>query len=83
MKTKLSIVKNEGLEKAVAILNEYQELKEVINAANKRANELKALIKNDYKPGEYGNLILTIEERQVKEYVVSARVDQIIKVTNK
>lgn len=67
----------------IKTLEEYKELKELTAKAEKRIREIKAEIKEKYKPGEYGDLILSIEEREVAAYSVAARVDQIIKVVKK
>lgn len=64
-------------------LQEYKELNDLVSHAKKRIEEIKAEIKEKYKPGEYGELLLTIEERRVKEYIVPARIDKVIKVVKK
>lgn len=65
----------------IAILAEFKENKELVSQAEKRLKELKDQIKSDIDAGVYGDLVLTIEEREVKEYVVPARTDKIIKVS--
>lgn len=67
----------------IKALQEYRDLKELTATAAKRIKEIQAEIKAHYEPGEYGDLILTIEEREVKEYTVPARTDQIIKVVKR
>lgn len=70
-------------EDKIKTLEEYRELKELTSRAEKRIKEIQAEIKTKYMPGEYGSLVLSIERREVKEYTVAARVDQIIKVVRK
>lgn len=65
----------------IEILAEFKESKELTAFAEKRLKELKDIIKAEIETGKYGDLVLTIEEREVKEYVVPARTDKIIKVS--
>jgi hypothetical protein len=67
----------------IQILADFKEQQELVRLANKRISELKEAIKNEFEAGVYGDLVLTFEDRFVKEYVVPARVDKIIKVIEK
>lgn len=66
----------------IRILEEYKETKELVAAAEKRVRELKAQIQAEIDAGKYGDYVLVFEEREVKEYVVPARTDRIVKVSN-
>lgn len=68
--------------KAILTLSEYREQRDLINLANKRIAELKKEILEKYGPGVYGDLVLTIEEREVQSYTVNARIDTIIKIAS-
>lgn len=62
------------------ILNSYRNAADKAKAAKKEMEELKEYILENVKPGAYGELLLGIEKRDVKEYVVKARTDTILKV---
>lgn len=61
------------------ILQEYREQNEIKKAAEKRVKELKEAILQ-MTEGQYDNFVLEFESRNVKEYVVAARVDTLIKI---
>lgn len=64
----------------VKILREYKEESELKRAAEKRIAELKKEIFENIPEGQYEDMVLAIEARDVKEYTVAARTDKIIKV---
>ena len=66
--------------KIETILNSYKNASEKAKALKKEVDELRAYIIDNVEPGAYGELLLGIETRDVKEYVVKARIDKIIKV---
>lgn len=63
------------------ILAEYKELQEQKSKADKRLKELKDEIQREMKPGMYGDYVLIFETREVREYLVPARIDHIVKVS--
>lgn len=63
------------------ILEEYKRLKEIDSKTSKRLKELKQLITSEITEGQYENMILTYDFREVKEYTVAARTDMLIKIT--
>lgn len=64
----------------IAILAEYKEEQILKAKAEARIKELKAQIQADIDAGQYGDYVLIFEQRDVKEYVVKARTDTIVKV---
>lgn len=64
----------------IQILAEYKEEVELRNHAEKRIKELKAQIQAEIDAGKYGDYVLTFDQREVKEYVVAARTDTLVKV---
>lgn len=68
-------------EEKITVLEEYKELNELKNRAEKRLKEIKEEIKLKFKPGQYGQLALEFKEVEVKEYTVAARIDHRIIVT--
>lgn len=66
--------------KIETILASYLNASERAKAAQKEKDDLRDYILENVDPGQYGELLLGIEERSVKEYVVKARTDRIIKV---
>lgn len=62
------------------ILADFKNQQEALKEAKKNIDELKAYILENVEPGQYGEMLLGIEKRSVKEYVVKARIDTIIKV---
>lgn len=67
-------------EDKIKILKEYKEEKELVQRAEKRLKQLKAMIQANIDAGVYGDVALVIEEVDVKEYVVPARTDRRMKV---
>ncbi|HNA61530.1 MAG TPA: hypothetical protein PKW79_00430 [Rhabdochlamydiaceae bacterium] len=65
----------------IQILKEFKEEQELKKAAEKRIAELKAQIQAEIDAGQYGDYVLVFEEREVKEYTVKARKDEIVKVS--
>jgi hypothetical protein len=65
----------------IKILSAYKEFQELKSMADKRIKELQLEIKRRFKPGKYGQYLLNFEVREVKEYVVPARTDHIVKVS--
>lgn len=66
--------------KIETILNSYKNASDSAKASKKEADDLRAYILENIDPGLYGELLLGIEKRDVKEYVVKARTDTIVKV---
>lgn len=66
----------------IQILAEFKEEQALKAKAEARIKELKAQIQAEIDAGKYGDYVLIFEERDVKEYVVKARVDTIVKVHN-
>lgn len=64
----------------IKILAEFKELQELKAAAEKRYKEIKKQIESEIEAGKYGDFALGFEFREVREYVVPARTDKIIKV---
>jgi hypothetical protein len=66
----------------IKILAEFKEEQALKAKAEARIKELKAQIQAEIDQGKYGDYVLIFEERDVKQYVVSARTDTIVKVHN-
>lgn len=66
----------------IQILAEFKEEQALKAKAEARIKELKAQIQAEIDAGKYGDYVLIFEERDVKEYVVKARTDTIVKVHN-
>lgn len=64
----------------IQLLSEYKELQALKTEAEKRYKELKKQIEENIEAGKYGEFALGFEFREVREYVVPARTDKIIKV---
>lgn len=65
----------------IKILAEFKEEQALKAKAEARIKELKAQIQAEIDAGQYGDYVLVFEEREVKEYVVKARVDELVKVS--
>ena len=65
----------------IQILKEFKEEQALKAKAEARIKELKAQIQAEIDAGQYGDYVLVFEEREVKEYVVKARVDELVKVS--
>lgn len=65
----------------IQVISEFKELQELKSRADKRIKELKDQIQKDFDAGIYGDYSLNFEIREVREYVVPARVDTIVKVS--
>lgn len=65
----------------IETLTEYRELQELKATADKRLKEIKREIEQNISAGKYGNMLIHFELREVKEYVVPARIDKIVKVS--
>lgn len=62
------------------LIAEFKSLKDQQKETDRRLKELKESILN-FDAGMYGEYVLTFETRNVKQYVVEARTDTIIKVS--
>ncbi len=67
-------------EQKIKTLAEFKELQELKATADKRLKEIKKEIEENIAAGKYGDFALGFEFREVREYVVPARTDKIIKV---
>lgn len=67
-------------ENKIKILDEYRELQMRKSEIEKRYKELKTKIETEVGEGKFGPFAVEFQTREVREYVVPARVDKIIKV---
>lgn len=65
----------------ILIISEFKELQELKAKADKRIKELKDQIQKEFDAGIYGQYFLNFETREVREYVVPARIDHIVKIS--
>lgn len=64
----------------ITILKEFKKYQKLKAKAEARYKELKEQIQAEIDSGKYGDYVLAITEREVKEYTVPARTDTIVKV---
>jgi hypothetical protein len=64
----------------IKVLAEYREIQELKAAAEKRYKELKKQIEAEIESGKHGDFVVAFEFREVREYIVPARTDKIVKV---